>query len=213
MSLLQGQVLEQVKQVFQQLTNPVTLIVFTQEIECFFCKETREIIQDVGTLSDKLKVEIYDFQKDAEKVQLYKIDKIPATVIVGDKDYRIRFYGVPAGYEFTSLIEDILMVSVRESGLTPETKEKIKTINQPINIQVFSTLTCPFCPVAVRLAHQLAFESEFITGAMVEAQEFPHLVQKYKVLGVPKTIINDNIEFEGALLEKEYVEKVLTASR
>ena len=209
MSLLQGQVLDQVKQLFQQLVNPVKLIMFTQEIECYFCKETRELMQEIGALSDKFSVDIYDFVKDAQKVQEYKIDKIPATVIVGEKDYGIRFYGVPADYEFTSLIEDIMMVSSRESGLTLETKEKIKTITQPINIQVFATLTCPYRPPMVRIAHRFAFESEFITGAMVEAQEFPHLVQKYKVIGVPKIIINDKIEFEGALPEPAFLEKVL----
>lgn len=211
MPLLEGQVLDQVKQVFQNLTNPVTLIVFTQEFECFFCKETRELIQDIGTLSDKLKVEVYDFQKDPEKVQQYHIDKIPATVIVGDKDYGIRFYGVPAGYEFTSFIDDILMVSSRDSGLMPESRLKLRSIARPVNIQVFTTLTCPYCPLAVHIAHQLAFEWDMITSSMIEAQEFPTLVQKYRVMGVPKIIINETFEFEGALPEPAFLEKVLDA--
>jgi glutaredoxin-like protein len=211
MSLLEGQVLDQVKQVFQSLTNSVTLIVFTQEIECFFCKETRELIQDIGSLSDKLKVEVYDFQKDPAKVQQYKITQIPATVIAGDKDYGIRFYGVPAGYEFTSLIDDILMVSSRDSGLMPETRLKLRSITQPVNIQVFTTLTCPYCPLAVRVAHQLAFEWDLITSSMIEAQEFPTLVQKNRIMGVPKIIINDSFEFEGALPEPYFIEKVFEA--
>lgn len=209
MSLLEGQVLEQVKQVFQKLTNPVTLIMFTQEIECFFCKETRELIQDIGAQSDKLKVEIYDFQKDLEKVKQYNIDKIPATVIVGDKDYGIRFYGVPAGYEFTSFIDDILIVSSRDSGLMPETRLKLRSIAHPINIQVFVTLTCPYCPMAVHVAHQFAFEWDLITASMIESQEFPTLVQKYKVMGVPKIIVNESFEFEGALPEPQFLDKVL----
>jgi glutaredoxin-like protein len=211
MPLLEGQVLDQVKQVFQNLTNPVTLIVFTQEFECFFCKETRELIQDIGSLSDKLKVEVYDFQKDPEKVKQYNIDKIPATVIVGDRDYGIRFYGVPAGYEFTSFIDDILMVSSRDSGLMPESRLKLRSIAHPIHIQVFTTLTCPYCPPAVHIAHQFAFEWDLITSSMVEAQEFPILVQKYRVMGVPKIIINETFEFEGALPEPTFLEKVLEA--
>ncbi|MFB3896551.1 MAG: thioredoxin family protein [bacterium] len=209
MPLLEGQVLEQVKQVFQKLTNPVTLIMFSQEIECLFCKETRELIQDISAQSDKLKVEIYDFQKDPEKVKQYHIDKIPAIAVVGDKDYGIRFYGVPAGYEFTSFIDTILMVSTRDSGLMPETRLKLRSIAHPINIQVFATLTCPYCPMAVHIAHQFAFEWDMITSSMIEAQEFPTLVQKYKVMGVPKIIINETFEFEGALPEQQFVEKVL----
>jgi glutaredoxin-like protein len=211
MPLLEGQVLDQVKQVFQKLTNPVTLIYFTQELECFFCKETGQLIQDIGTLSEKLKIEIYDFQKDLDKVKQYAIDKIPAVVILGDRDYGIRFYGAPAGYEFTSLIDTILMVSTRDSGLMPETRLKLREIAHPIHIQVFTTLTCPYCPMAVHVAHQFAFEWDEITSSMVEAQEFPTLAQKYKVMGVPKIIINESFEFEGALPEPQFLEKVLEA--
>lgn len=141
MPLLQEQMAQQVRQEFQNLTNPVRLVVFTQEMECQFCRETKQLAEEVGTLSDKLWVESYDFVKDKDKVDKYKIDKIPAMVIEGDKDFGIRFYGIPAGYEFTTLIEDILMVSSGESRLSPETKIKLIRVIQPVNIQVFATLT------------------------------------------------------------------------
>ncbi len=211
MGLLKEKDKEIVKKEFSKLKNDVTLIVFTQELECEYCKETRELVEELSTLSDKIKVEVYDFAIDKEKVNEYGIDKIPAIVVKGVRDYGIRFYGIPAGYEFTTLIEDIIDVSTGESGLLNQTKEKIHTIDKPVHIQVFVTPTCPFCPAAVRTAHKMAIESPLIRADMVEAIEFPHLAHKYGVMGVPKVVINDKISFEGALPEPHFLQHVLLA--
>ena len=61
------------------------------------------------------------------------------------------------------------------------------------------TLTCPYCPNMVHVAQQFAFVNSNIRADMVEASEFPQLAQKYKVTGVPKTIVNETYSFEGAL--------------
>lgn len=63
----------------------------------------------------------------------------------------------------------------------------------------------------MRLAHQFALESGLITGDMVEATEFPHLVQRYGVRGVPKTVVNETVFIEGAVPEDAYLSKVLEA--
>lgn len=194
-----------------KLKNPVRLVNFTQELGCQFCRETRQILEKVVELSNKIYLEVYNFVLDTEKVAQYKIDKIPATVIEGSKDYGIRLYGIPSGYEFTSLIEGIIDVSTGDSGLLPETKAKIATIAKPVHIQVFVTVTCPYCPTAVRTAQKLAIENDNITADMIESVEFPHLAQRYNVYGVPKTVVNDRVMFEGALPEPEFVEQVLKA--
>ena len=133
---------------------------------------------------------------DKEIAEQYDIDKIPAVAIVADgedaKDYGIRLYGIPSGYEFSTLIADIVMVSSRESGLDDATKAYIQGLESPLHMQVFVTPTCPYCPQAVRLAHMMAMESDMVVGDMVEATEFPHLSQKYQVMGVPRTVINEN---------------------
>ncbi len=211
MGLLKEKDKEVVKKEFSKLKDDVTLIVFTQELECEYCKETRELVEELTTLSEKIKFEIYNFAIDKDKVNKYGIDKIPAIIIKGEKDYGIRFYGIPAGYEFTTLIEDIIDVSNGESGLLNQTKEKIKTIDKPIHIQVFVTPTCPYCPSAVRTAHKMAIENPLIIADMVEVIEFPHLAHKYGVMGVPKIVINDKISFEGALPEPHFLQHVLLA--
>ncbi|MGB9596450.1 MAG: protein disulfide oxidoreductase [Candidatus Poribacteria bacterium] len=210
MSLIKKEQQKQLKEIFKKLENNIKLIFFTQEMECPFCKDTRELLQDLASLSDgKISLEIYDFVADSDKVNRYKIDKIPAIVVEGQKDYGIRFYGIPAGYEFTSLINSIIIVSRGQSGLSDDTKELLKKLKDPVKIQVFITLTCPYCPKAVEMAHRLAVESDLIIGEMIESSEFPILIQKYNVMSVPRVIINDKVDFEGALPEKDFVENLM----
>lgn len=215
MSLLSEQDRETLIQEFEALENPVKLIVFTQEFECQYCRETRQIAEEVADLSDKISLEIYDFVADQEIAEQYNIDKIPATIIMqgGDtpQDYGIRYYGIPSGYEFSSVIHDILMVSKGDSELAPETREWLNQLTEPVHMQVFVTPTCPYCPRAVLLAHQMALESELVTADMVEATEFPHLSMKYSVMGVPRTVINETVHMEGAAPEPMLLAKVQEA--
>lgn len=200
------------------LSSPVKLVMFTQTIECQFCAETRQIVEEVAALSDKITVDVYDFVSDKSTAELYGVDKIPAIAIVRmedgeETDYGIRFYGIPSGYEFTTIIEDIIDVSSGDSGLQPKTREAVAGIADPVHLQVFVTPTCPYCTQAVRLAHKLAMESELITADMVEAIEFPHLSNKYHVHGVPRTVINESTHQEGAVPEPMLLAKILEAVR
>ncbi|HHX44661.1 MAG TPA: glutaredoxin [Chloroflexi bacterium] len=195
----------------ETLIHPVKLVFFTQEIACQFCRETGQILDEVASLSDKITVETYNFVTDKEVAERYGIDKIPATIVMGDVDYGIRFYGIPSGYEFTSLIEDIVDVSRGKTDLLPETREVLARIEEPVHIQVFVTPTCPYCPIAVRLAHKLAIANENVRADMVEAIEFPHLANRYSVYGVPRTVINEETHLEGAAPELLFVAKVQEA--
>ena len=214
MSLLSESQKKQVlSRLVQNLQNPVTLTVFTQEYECDYCKENRELAQDIATSSDKIKLEIFDLMKDREKAADLGVDKVPATVIRGSKGSQVKFYGVPAGYEFSSFLTDIILVSRGETELSPETRVALAGIKTPVHIQVFVTPTCPYCPGAVSLAHQFAIENPHIQADMVEVSEFPQLAVKYNVMGVPKTIINETIELIGAQPEKEFLRQVQAAAR
>jgi len=194
-----------------KLDGEVKMVMFTQEFECEFCKDTRELVEELTQTSPKLKAVVYDLSKDKEKAKEYNVDKIPAIALVGKRDYGVRFYGIPSGYEFIALVEDIVDVSTGKTKLSPQTKEKLQKINKAIHIQVFTTPTCPYCPQAVRLAHQSAIENPSIRADMVEVVEFPFLGQRYAVMGVPKIVINETINFVGALPEERFIEYVLIA--
>jgi len=205
MALLKEEDRQHLIKEFEALKNPVKLLMFTQELECEYCRETRMIAEEIAELSDSISVEVYNFVTDKEMAEQYGIDKIPAIAVLqgGDEpnDYGIRYYGIPSGYEFSSLIEDVMMVSHGESGLSEATKTQVAGLTEPVHIQVFVTPTCPYCTRAVRLAHQLALESDLIRADMVEAIEFPHLSMKYQVQGVPRTVINETVHIEGAVPE------------
>ena len=198
-----------VKEFGQKLVNDVRLVMFTQEIPCLFCKETEMVVNELAEFSPKIKVERYDFVKDQRKANELRIDKIPAIAVIGAKDYGVRFYGIPSGYEFTSLVAAITDVSRGESGLSQKTKDILKLVDNSVHIQVFVTPTCPFCPATVRLAHRLAIESDMIWADMIESTEFVPLAQKYSVTGVPKTIINERFEIAGPLPEDLLVQHVM----
>ncbi len=212
MSLLNEKDREKLIDRFAGLDKPVKLIVFSQDFECQFCRETRQIAEELSELSPKISVAIYDFVADYEVVKAYQVDKIPAIAVVQDgqppRDFGIRYYGVPAGYEFSSLIEDLVIVSSGESGLSKKTRAWAAGLGKPVHLQVFVTPTCPYCPQAVILAHQLAMESDFITADMIEATEFPHLAMKYNVMGVPRTVVNETIHLEGVAPEQVLVDRI-----
>jgi glutaredoxin-like protein len=199
------------KQFSEKLVDEVRLVVFSQEVPCLFCKETELVATELAEISPKIKVERYDFVTDMVKAKEFRIDKIPAIAVIGKKDYGVRFYGIPSGYEFNSLVGAILDVSRAESGLSQKTKDVLKLIDNSVHIQVFVTPTCPLCPAAVRLAHRLAIESDMIWADMVESTEFVPLAQKYTVTGVPKIVINEKFEFNGAVPEDLFVMHVMHA--
>ncbi len=197
--LIDEETMAKLKSILAALASPVRLLFFTQQNACPTCKQQHDILEEVVSLSSKLKLEVYDFVLNGDEVRNYTIDKIPATAVVDDRDYGIRFYGLTAGYEFTSLIEAIIMVSTGQSGLDPQLESLVRNIREPVHIQVMVTLTCPYCPKMVHTAHQFAIANENIRADMVEASEFPQLAQRYNVTGVPKTIVNEVHSFEGAL--------------
>ncbi|MBE0521641.1 MAG: thioredoxin family protein [Candidatus Methanoperedenaceae archaeon] len=198
---------------FELLENDVEIIMFTQDHECHFCKETREFVEKIGESSPKIKTTVYDFVNDGDKAKKYGINKIPAIAIIGKNDYGIRYYGVPAGYEFNVFLDDIVDVSKGTTPLPDTIKKKLAGINKPVHIQVFVSPTCPYCPVAARTSRRLAIENNNIRSDVIEMTEFPHLVQKYGVMSVPHIIINEDTSFIGAQPPGVFVEQILMALR
>ncbi len=214
MSLIDEKTQEHLKKDFKEKLEGSVKIIFVGGEGCMYCKEIEEIVTTLEKLSEgKIVVEKYDAQKDAEKIKEYEVDKYPLLIITGEKHphYNVRFYGIPSGYEFISLVESIFMISHGHSHLSPQTKEIIKGIDKDVHLQIFVTPTCPHCPRAVLMAHQMAIENPKIRGDMIEAMEFEELANKYKVMAVPKIVINEEHSFEGALPEPYFVQKVKEA--
>lgn len=208
MPMLDDKVLKEVKNQLANMTGVVHLKLFTQPMECQYCKETHQLLEELATANPLLKLEVHLFDSDAEAVAKYGIEQIPALAIIGAKDYGIRFYGLPAGYEFSSLLNAILMVSTGITKLLPETKAWLDKLKTDIHFRVLVTPTCPYCPPAVILAQRMAMYSDRVKADMIEISEFPHLAQKYAVQGVPRTVINEIDFVEGAAPEKMMLQKL-----
>jgi glutaredoxin-like protein len=192
-----------------KLVDPVKLVMFTQEIECQYCSQTRKLVEEMATINPKVTTQIYDFQADADKSKEYGIERIPAIAVIGKQDYGVRIYGIPFGYELQTLIEAIVNVSKGTTDLSDKTKAVLQDVKTPVKIKVFVNLTCPHCPAAGAIAHKLAIESSLIKAEVIDTQEFPDLALKYNVIGVPKIVINDKVEFMGAFNEDLFAEYVL----
>ncbi len=207
------------QQLFEGLEGDVTITNFTEREslliipgqECDYCKETRELLEEVTALSEKLHLETKDVVHDKREADSLGVTRIPAFVLQGRAKGSVRYFGIPAGYEFSTLIEDLIDVSKGTTDLSDTTRKALATVEQDLHIQVFVTPTCPYCPRAARLAHKLAIENAHITADVVEVSEFIDMAQLYRVQGVPKTVINDRVEFAGALPEPRFVQQVLQA--
>ena len=201
----------------QELENPVTITAFTSKaagleqpgLECEFCKETEELLRELAELSDRIVIESRRYSPDDEMVKDLEVDKIPAIIVKGEGMKGVRYFGIPGGFEFSSLIEDIVDVSRRATDLSQQVKDRIKGIDEAVHIQVFVTPTCPFCPSAVRVAHQMAIENpEHFRSDAIEAAEFPFLVSRYDISAVPTVIINEKVQFQGALSEEAFTDQI-----
>jgi len=193
--LLNDDIIEQIRDLFDGLQHPVQIMYFGSKQECDYCEDTYRLVEEVAGLSDMIALSRHDLAEDNDLAKLYNVDKAPGLVIAareGDQitDFGVRLAGIPAGHEFTSLIQDIVIVSNRDSGLNPQTREFLKTLDNPVTLQVFVTPTCPYCPRAVVLAHQMALESPMVQAEMVEATEFQELSSRYNISGVPHTVVN-----------------------
>jgi glutaredoxin-like protein len=206
---------DRLRETFLEMPRPVRLLLFTQTLGCETCLQAKQIVDELPALSAKITVEEVNFILEPERAAQYDIDRVPAVAIVGqteageERDSKIRFLGTPAGYEFMSLIQAVLLVGGRPSILSEESLKLIEAVTAPTTVRVFTTPTCPHCPRAVAVAHEMAFANPNITAFAVEATEFPDLARKYSVNGVPKTVVNDSVEILGALPPDAFVAQAL----
>lgn len=141
MGLIRNEDLAEIRGRLVEMVNPVRLVHFTQELNLEYGREAQQLLKEVAEVSDKLSLEVYNYLLDKEKVAEYGVDKVPATVIRDGKDYGLRYFGLPAGYEFSALLDAILSVSRGSSGLAEETRQKLRQLTQPLHLQVFVTPT------------------------------------------------------------------------
>lgn len=212
MALLKAADAKKVREHLESLTNPVRVVVFTDSRECAYCDETAGLVEEVASLSPQVAFERHDLATEPALAELYRVDRAPGIAIVQEsaagapaRDFGVRFSGIPSGYEFTTFIEALILVSNGQAPLSRELAEWVGSLEKPVRLQVFVTPTCPYCPQMVHLAHKLAVASDLVSAEGVEATEFPELANRYSVYGVPRTVIEvaggGEVHVEGAVPE------------
>ena len=216
--VLNDQIVKQIKEVFAGIEEPVQVLFFGSKDHCDYCDEARQLLEEVTALNDKLALSVYDVREHADMAKQFNVTNTPGIVVAakdnaGVKNLGVQFSGVPSGHEFSTLINDILIVSKRDSGLSEKTREFLRNLDQPLHLQVFVTPTCPYCPRAVLLAHQMAMENPaMIRAEGVEATEFPELANRFNVRGVPQTVINSGAgSVVGAVPEQNLLAEIVRA--
>ncbi|MFI5253613.1 MAG: thioredoxin family protein [Bacteroidota bacterium] len=200
-----------IKSRLTKLKKAVKIICFLKKYGCEQCQAVRELISELETLSTQLSFSIYDIEKDSNVALRFEVDMAPALLVITGTTSRIRFYGLPGGFQTESFLEAIEMIGNERTDLHPRTVAQLNKIQQPIHIQVFVNTKCPYCPSDVIMGHRLASASEKITSEMIDITAFPDLVNRYNVHGVPRVVINDTHYFEGVLPEDLYLEEVMNA--
>ena len=215
---LNMKIVKQIEEAFVEMEEPVQVLYFGSQDHCDTCTETQQLLEEVTATSNKIELSVYDLKDDSEIAERFNVTNAPGIVIAAKneadvKNLGVQFSGTPSGYEFSTLINDILAVSRRDSGLSDTTREFLKKLDQPLHLQVFVTPSCPYCPRAVLLAHQMAMENpQMIRAEGIEATEFPELADRFNVRGVPQTVINAGAGIVvGAVPEQNLLAEILRA--
>jgi glutaredoxin-like protein len=202
-----------IREIFNsKLKREVRVLVFTAEKGCEHCKEAEQLMMEISAQSSKLEVEVLDIEQNKKLASELNIILTPATIIMSNNGAKLYYFGLPGGHQLKCLVEDIVDASEGTTDLQPKIREKIKKIDQPVDIKIFVTPSCPYSPIVVRSAHRFAIENQKIRAQMIESMEFPELTEKYRVVGVPKTIINDSDQFDGTLNDELFAQKVSEAA-
>jgi glutaredoxin-like protein len=221
MAILKPDDADAIRRRFQdELAGDVTIRFFTASTtglvvpgwECEYGPMTQQLLEEVAALDPRFTLEVHSITAELDPARPLPVERVPAIILGRNGSTGIRFYGIPSGYEFAALIDDLIAVSRNDSGLAPATKAALAGLTEDVHIQVFVTPTCPYCPRASRLAHAMALESSRVRADVIESMEFPSLADRYGVQGVPKIVINETRGFEGALPEAAFLDHVLAAA-
>ena len=193
------------------MKDEVTLLLFA-EGGSLISRELTDFANTLAKLTNKIVVDAQD--SEAGKNQRMKdlhIEHTPCLLVTKGDFTRIRYFGLPAGFEVSPLTDAIAELSGSHTKLSPKAKEALATVRRRANIKIFVLETCPYCPTVARHAYRAAIESKNVTAEIIDSSIFTDLAQRHSVQGVPKIILNDSMDITGAIMEAEFFEKLRDA--
>jgi len=193
------------------MKDEVTLVVFIDETVAG-SKELVELANVLASFSPKIKVQVEKVENGKnQRMSEMRIENYPVLVVTKGEFSRIRYYGIPAGYEIPPITDAIVELSASHANLAPKSKSIMSTVRRKANIKIFVLTTCVFCPIVARHAYRAAIESQRVTTEIIDSSLFPDLAARHSVMGVPKIILNDNTDITGAIQELDFFQKLKDA--
>lgn len=209
---------ELLRQLFHdQLKGRVRIDYFTQQRsaifipgreECAHCEEVQTLLEEIASLSHRISLNVRDFSREQALAASLAVDKVPATVIRGQTNRPLRYFGVPSGGQFSVLIQALLEAAATPL-LQPESVRQLRRLKSDVRLQVLVTPECPYSPAVSLAGLRLALQSVRVKTDVVELEEFPQLAQRFNVRVVPTTIIGERVVLPGAMDEASLVQNVL----
>ncbi len=210
---------EILRQRFQEeLTSRVRIDYFTQKAsrlyvagrqDCPHCEDVRLLLEELASLSPRIALTIRELGDDRQAAAELGVDKVPGIVIRGQANRSLRFFGMPSGNEFPGFIETIINAARGTVDWKPETAKQIRKVKSEVRVQVFVTPTGAHCPALARLAFKIGLAAPKVRVDVVEATEFPGLLQRYGISAVPTTVFDDRLALPGAMEEADFVHTLL----
>jgi len=189
------------------MKDDVTLVVFADDTG--IASELIETATSLANLSPKIKVEVEKVVDGKnQRMRDIRIENYPVLVVTKGDFNRIRYYGVPSGFEISPISDAIVELSASKAGLSQKAKDSLATVRRRANIKIFVLTTCAYCPIVARHAYRAAIESQKVTAEIIDSQLFADLAQRHSVMGVPKIILNDNTDITGAIQEMDFFQKL-----
>ena len=200
------------------LTSRVRIDYFTQKPtplyvpgrqDCVYCEDVKTMLEELASLSERIALSVHELVEAGPLAKELSVDKVPAIVIRGQTNRPLRFFGFPAGNEFPGFVETLIDAARGAVDLRPETAKQLRKLKADVGLQVMVTPTCPYCPGLARAAFKLGLQSARLKVDVVEASEFPALVQRYGVRAVPTTVIDEKLVLPGAMDEATLVQQLM----
>ncbi|HEY8450925.1 MAG TPA: thioredoxin family protein [Natronosporangium sp.] len=205
----------------RQLTGRVRLDLFTQREAgilvpgrepCQFCPQVEETLRELAALSTKIRLTVHDFHAQPAAARELGVERVPCTVVRGPSGRGVKFYGFVTGFVFAAFVQGLLTASRSTTQLSRESKERLRRLREPVHVQLYVTPASRHSPGMAYLLTQVAEEAYRVQAEVVEAAEFPALVQRHGVRGVPATVLNRSVTLLGAMSEADLVEHVARAA-
>ena len=186
---------------------PVHLFVKPGENDAY-ADFAHSLMKDLVRLSDKISLNLHSEDEKANKA--FGVTRFP-TLLIAPEKYSIRFTGAPAGEEGQAFLHALMMVSTGKSFLSAQSKELLKELEEPRQIKVFVSPTCPYCPGQCVNAIKAAVEKpRLVSAECVETGENPEYAEEYSVGSIPHTVYDEKLSTVGMESETAFVLQLVT---